>query len=184
MKTSLFLLGVVLACTGCVLKSDHQATLVRLHAAETNAEQARAFAIDAHKELEAAKLEVEEKTKEIEQRDKVLGEVSVAKANVEKKLEETTAKSDELAQRLRVAGQTADRLATERSELAKGLDEARANVEAMKKARDEAEVAAQMMRDLEAQTAKMHEADKQAEPPKPSRSPHRMGKRAQSTLGR
>src|SRR5262249_11771204 len=154
-KTSLFFLGVLFMSTGCVLKSDHQATLVRLHAAETNAEQARAFAIDSHKELEAAKIKIEEKTKEIEQRDRVLGEVSVAKANGEKKLEEPTAKGDELAQRLRVAGQTAERLATERAELAKGLDEARANVEAMKKERDDAEIAAQMMRDLEAQTAKV-----------------------------
>lgn len=152
MKYPVWLALLPLAATACVRVEAYDEAIYNMRAARAEAEQrgaqANAFAAEvARLQAEVARLGRE--------REALAGEVTLSRANTQKRVDDLMALNSELSQRLKAAGQSAETLAGERGALAKALADTRARLEELRKREAAAEARAAQVRDLSARLDKL-----------------------------
>jgi chemotaxis protein MotB len=143
------------ACVGVEAYDAAIANLQRAHAeAARNGAQAAALSADVSRlTAEVARL-----GQELADRDARLAELSVARSNDTKKIDDLIALNNELSQRLRALGQSAETLAGEKGSLAKALADTKTRLEELRRQQAAAEARAAQFRDLLARFRKMIDA--------------------------
>jgi chemotaxis protein MotB len=159
MKTQGMALGLLLlAGSGCVSVQAYDDAVYNLQAARGDAAQKAAQL--AALEADAGRLrdEVTRLAQELRARDARLAELTVARANDAKKIDDLVALNGELSQRLRSVGQSVEALVSEKGSLAKALADTRARLEELRKQQAAAEARAAQFKDLLARFQKMIDA--------------------------
>lgn len=147
-----------LAVTSCVSADKYDRALADAQqaraAAARNGEQARALSADVSRlNAEVARL-----GQELSDRDTRLADLSVARSNDAKKIDDLIALNNELSQRLRAAGQSAEALAGEKGSLAKALADTKTRLEELRRQQAAAEARAAQFRELLTRFRKMIDA--------------------------
>jgi chemotaxis protein MotB len=155
---ALALLLLPLANTACVAVETYDQAVAKLQEARAEAAQNDARSAALASEVARHQGEVARLGQELAARDARLEDLSVARANDAKKLDELIAFNDELAQRLRAAGKGAEALAGEKGSLAKALADTNARLEELRRMQATAEARAAELRDLVARFRNMTDA--------------------------
>lgn len=146
-----FAVGTVLLAlgTGCVTKAeferqmalgaDRERTLHQKSAAELAAAEAK---------LGALRSNVEALKQEVDSRDRQVGDAHVQLSDFQKKLDDTTALSDQLRQELQKAGKNVDGLMAEKGKMRNALDDAKVRLEELRRAQEAAQKRADLLKNL------------------------------------
>jgi chemotaxis protein MotB len=155
---ALFVALSTLAVAGCVRVETYDEAMYNLQVARADAAKRAADEAAMSAQIAALNAEVARLGQEVQARDARLAEVSVARSNDAKKLDDLVALNGELSARLRAAGQSVDALAGEKGSLAKALADTRARLEELRRQQAAAEARAAEFRQLIARFQKMIDA--------------------------
>jgi chemotaxis protein MotB len=161
MRTGLGAVGLVVvavASAGCVRMETYDEAMYSLSAARAEAARRAANEAALSAQVAALSAEVARLGQEVQARDARLAEMSVARSNDAKKVDDLVALNGELSQRLKAAGQSVDALAGEKGSLAKALADTRARLEELRRQQAAAEARAAEFRGLIARFQKMIDA--------------------------
>jgi chemotaxis protein MotB len=147
-----------LAGVGCVKAEMYDQAMENLQRARADAARNGQQAAALSAEVGRLNGEVARLGQELAERDARLADLSVARSNDAKKIDDLIALNSELSQRLRALGQSAETLAGERGSLAKALADTKARLEELRRQQSAAEARAAQFRDLLARFRKMIDA--------------------------
>jgi chemotaxis protein MotB len=149
---------LALSGTACVRVELYDEAMSNLQAARAEAARAGAAAAQFNAQAQQLGAEVARLSQELRARDARLAELTVARANDAKKIDDLVALNNELGQRLRSVGQSVETLSGEKGSLSKALAETRARLEELRKQQAAAEARAAQFRDLVARFQKLVDA--------------------------
>jgi len=152
------LLVLPLTAAACVRVEKYDEAIDNLRAARADAAQRmsdarRLGAIVAELNAEVARL-----GQELNARDAKLADLTVARSNDQKRIDDLVALNDELSQRLKAVGQSVETLAGEKGALAKALADTRARLEELRRQEAAAEARAREIREITARLQKLVDA--------------------------
>lgn len=153
------------ASAGCVPTDTYDQAMAKVQEMHAEAENANTrsakLSVELKKEHEAAvkqQADVERLGKDLDARDAKLNDLTVARANDAKKVDDLTALNEELSQRLRAAGKSAEALAGEKGTLSKTLEDTKKRLEELRRQQAAADARASEFRDLVARFRKLIDA--------------------------
>jgi chemotaxis protein MotB len=152
------LVAVALSSVACVRVEAYDEAVYNLQAARADAARFGAQAAALNAEVARLNAEVARLGQDLQSRDVRLAELTVARANDAKKVDDLVALNNELSQRLRAAGQSVETLAGEKGTLSKALAETRARLEELRRQQAAAEARAAQFRELAARFQKLVDA--------------------------
>lgn len=152
------LLALPLASAACVRVEAYDEAVYNMRAARADAEQQRGQVAALHAEVARLAAEATRLANELALRDAKLGELTVARANDQKRIDDLVALNNELSQRLKSVGQSIDTLAGEKGALAKALADTKARLEELRRREAAAEARAAEFRGLTARLQKLVDA--------------------------
>jgi chemotaxis protein MotB len=153
------------ASAGCVPTDTYDQAMAKVQETRAEAENANSrsakLSVELKKQHEEASKQKDEALrlgKELDARDSKLNDLTVARSNDAKKLDDLTALNEELSQRLRAAGKSAEALAGEKGSLSKTLEETKKRLEELRRQQAAAEARAAEFRELVARFRKLIDA--------------------------
>jgi chemotaxis protein MotB len=148
---------LLLCLTGgaCVRIGLYDEALYHLDVARAEAERNGAQAAALSAEVQHLNGELARLGQELKVRDARLADLTVARANDTKKIDDLVALNGELSQRLRSVGQSVETLADEKGSLSKALTETRVRLEELRRQQAAAEARAAQFRELAARFQKL-----------------------------
>jgi chemotaxis protein MotB len=151
---------LLVALTGiaCVRLGLYDEALYKLDVARAEAARNGAQAAALNAEVQRLNGELAKLGQELKARDARLADMTVARANDTRKIDDLVALNGELSQRLRSVGQSVETLAGEKGSLSKALAETRARLEELRRQQAAAEARAAQFRDLAARFQKLVDA--------------------------
>lgn len=152
------LLALPLAGGACVRVETYDDAVYQMQAARADAAQKAQQLAMTGQQLMALQAEVARLGREVTARDQRLAELSLGRANDQKKIDDLVALNAELGARLKSLGKGAEALADERGALAKALADTRARLEELRKQQAAAEARAAAFKDLAARFQKLVDA--------------------------
>jgi chemotaxis protein MotB len=152
------LLPLSLAGAACVRVDTYDEAIYQLQAARAEAAQRAAQAGACGAEVLRLNNELLRLTGEVQVRDAKLAELTVARANDQKRVDDLVALNNELSSRLRSVGQSVEALAGEKGALAKALADTKTRLEELRRQQAAAEARAAQFRDLVARFQKLVDA--------------------------
>lgn len=155
---ALTLLLLPLASGACVGVEAYDAAIANLQREHAEAMRSGAQVAALSADVSRLSAEVARLGQELADRDARLADVSVARSNDAKKIDDLIALNNELSQRLRALGQSVETLAGEKGSLAKALADTRTRLEELRRQQAAAEARAAQFRDLLARFRKMIDA--------------------------
>ncbi|MBM4357241.1 MAG: OmpA family protein [Deltaproteobacteria bacterium] len=150
MKTRFTVLALLLSLgTGCVTKAEHERQLALAAARERSlAEQAAADAAKARSQITSLEAEIARLKQEVDSRDRQIGESQVQLADLQKKLDDATALSDQLRDELQKAGKNVDGLMAEKGKMRQALEDAKLRLEELRRSQEAAQKRADLLKNL------------------------------------
>lgn len=135
--------------TGCVTKAEHERQLALAAARERSlAEQAAADAAKARSQITSLEAEIARLKQEVDSRDRQIGESQVQLADLQKKLDDATALSDQLRDELQKAGKNVDGLMAEKGKMRQALEDAKLRLEELRRSQEAAQKRADLLKNL------------------------------------
>jgi chemotaxis protein MotB len=159
MGRSAALLLTIFILTGCITRKEHDQLIDEAahHLASEQARHQLALAA-AHRELAALAAEIQRLQGEISERDAQLAAQNAEIATLQKKHDDAVALGEHLRATLERAGKSVDQLVSEKSDLARALEENKARLEELRKAQEAAQKRADLFKNLLARFKKMIDA--------------------------
>jgi chemotaxis protein MotB len=160
MKSARFLLVALLASplAACVRVETYDEAIYNLQATRNELMRQTAQSQAMNAEIARLNAEVARLASELRARDARLAELTVARANDQKRIDDLVALNNELSQRLKAVGQSVDALAGEKGNLAKALAETKARLDELRRQQAAAEARAAQFRELTARLKKLVDA--------------------------
>ncbi len=155
-RVAIALLPLTLA--SCVRMEVYDEAMYNLQAARAEAARNATQAAALGAEVTRLNGELVRLAQDLHARDARLADLTVARSNDAKKIDDLVALNGELSQRLRSVGQSVETLAGERGTLSKALAETRARLEELRRQQAAAEARAAQFRELAARFQKMVDA--------------------------
>lgn len=147
-----------LSSTACVIRDTYDQAVDALQAARADAAQKGAQVATLGADIARLNGDVTGLGLQIKERDARLADLTLARSNDAKKLDDLVALNGELETRLRSVGQSVEALAGEKGSLAKALADTRARLEELRKQQAAAEARTAAFRDLMARFRSMVDA--------------------------
>ncbi len=157
-RVAFVLLSLTLA--SCVRMEVYDEAMYNLQAARAEAARNGAQAAALGAEVNRLNGELARLGQDLRARDARLADLTVARANDAKKIDDLVALNGELSQRLKSVGQSVETLSGEKGSLSKALAETRARLEELRRQQAAAEARAAQFRELAARFQKMVDAGK------------------------
>lgn len=151
-------LAIPFLAGACVRVETYDEAVFNMQAARAEAARRLADAKALGVEIARLTAEVARLNQEIASRDARLADLAVTRANDQKRIDDLVALNNELSQRLKSVGQSAEALAGEKGALAKALADTRARLEELRRQQAVAEARAAQFRELSARLQKLVDA--------------------------
>jgi chemotaxis protein MotB len=158
LASRLALLLLCLTGVACVRIGLYDEALYNLGVARAEAARNGMQAAALNAEVQRLNGELARLGQELKARDARLADLTVARANDAKKIDDLVALNGELSQRLRSVGQSVETLAGEKGSLSKALADTRARLEELRRQEAAAEARAAQFRELAARFQKLVDA--------------------------
>lgn len=151
-------LAIPFAAGACVRVEAYDEAVFNMQSARAEAARRLADANALGAEVARLNAEVVRLGKEVAARDQKLADLAVTRANDQKRVDDLVALNNELSQRLKSVGQSAEALAGEKGALAKALADTKARLDELRRQQAIAEARAAQFRDLSARLQKLVDA--------------------------
>jgi chemotaxis protein MotB len=147
-----------LATASCVREELYDEAVYNMRAARAEADRAAAQLVTLNAEIARVATEATKLSQQLKAREAQLSDMTVARSNDQKRIDDLVALNDELSQRLKAVGKGVSALNDEKGALAKALADTRARLEELRRREAAAEARAAQFRDLEARFRKLVDA--------------------------